>query len=241
MGVEPDRRQAHPYLGLSTHRGLRRVGRHGRKHQGDHRLLGWLGAGQRAVHRDLARGDCGFCERRNRGRDCALRVGAWGRYRKWPAARRSAGQHQLARTLLGVAVLMGVSLIATVTLLPKSPTPTRRESITEPIRALRHRALAITSIVGLLYNWGFFTLLGYSPFLMHLSPLRLGAVFCGLGVLVALFAVFVAPWLKAHFGTARSLYANFVLLAAVLAVIAIWPDRPAVVIVAVIVAGAFLG
>jgi MFS transporter, ACDE family, multidrug resistance protein len=106
---------------------------------------------------------------------------------------------------------------------------------------LRHRALATTSIVGLLYNWGFFTLLGYSPFLMHLTPLRLGAVFCGWGVLVALFAVFGAPWLKARFGTARSLYGNFVLLAADLAVIGIWPDKPRLVIVAVIVAGAFLG
>jgi predicted MFS family arabinose efflux permease len=141
----------------------------------------------------------------------------------------------------GVAVLMGISLIATVVLLPKSPPPARRESITEPIRALKHRALATTSIVGLLYNWGFFTLLGYSPFLMHLSPLRLGGVFCGWGVLVALFAVFAAPWLKARFGTARSLYGNFVLLAVDLAVIGIWPGKPTVVIVAVIVAGAFLG
>jgi ACDE family multidrug resistance protein len=141
----------------------------------------------------------------------------------------------------GVAVLMGISLVATVVLLPKSAPPARRESITEPIRALRHRALATTSIVGLLYNWGFFTLLGYSPFLMHLSPLRLGAVFCGWGVLVALFAVFAAPRLKARFGTARTLYGNFALLAADLAVIGIWPGHPTVVIVAVIVAGAFLG
>ncbi len=96
-------------------------------------------------------------------------------------------------------------------------------------------------MVGLLYNWGFFTLLGYSPFLMHLSPLRLGAVFCGWGVLVALFAVFAAPWLKARFGTPRTLYVTFALLAADLAVIGIWPGKPAVVIVAVIVAGAFLG
>jgi MFS family permease len=141
----------------------------------------------------------------------------------------------------GVAVLMGISLVATVVLLPRTPAPARRESVTEPIRALRHRALATTSVVGLLYNWGFFTLLGYSPFLMHLSPLRLGAVFCGWGVLVALFAVFAAPWLKARFGTPRSLYVNFVLLAIDLAVIGIWPGKPSVVIVAVIVAGAFLG
>jgi MFS family permease len=141
----------------------------------------------------------------------------------------------------GVAVLMGISLIATLVLLEKTPPPARRESITEPLKALRHRSLATTSVVGLLYNWGFFTLLGYSPFLMHLSPLRLGAVFCGWGVLVALFAVFGAPWLKARFGTPRTLYVTFALLAADLAVIGIWPGRPAVVIVAVIVAGAFLG
>jgi predicted MFS family arabinose efflux permease len=141
----------------------------------------------------------------------------------------------------GVAALMAFSLIATLVLLPKTPAPTRRQSITEPIKALRHRSLATTSVVGLLYNWGFFTLLGYSPFLMHLSPLRLGAVFFGWGVLVAVFAVFGAPWLKARFGTPRSLYGNFVLLAADLALIGIWPDNVALVITAVIVAGAFLG
>ena len=141
----------------------------------------------------------------------------------------------------GVAVLMGIALVATLVLLEKTPVPARRESITEPIKALRHRSLATTSIVGLLYNWGFFTLLGYSPFLMHLSPLRLGAVFCGWGVLVALFAVFGAPRLKARFGTPRTLYVNLSLLAADLAVIGIWPGLPGVVIVAVIVAGAFLG
>jgi MFS transporter, ACDE family, multidrug resistance protein len=141
----------------------------------------------------------------------------------------------------GVAVLMGIALVATLVLLEKTPVPARRESITEPIKALRHRSLATTSIVGLLYNWGFFTLLGYSPFLMHLSPLRLGAVFCGWGVLVALFAVFGAPRLKGRFGTPHTLYVNLTLLAADLAVIGIWPGRPGVVIVAVIVAGAFLG
>lgn len=141
----------------------------------------------------------------------------------------------------GVATLMGISLVATLVLLPKSATPARRESITEPIKALRHRSLAITSLVGLLYNWGFFTLLGYSPFLMHLSPLRLGAVFCAWGVLVAIFAVFCAPWLKKHLGTPRTLYINFVLIAADLAVIGTWPDNRTLVIVAVIVAGAFLG
>jgi ACDE family multidrug resistance protein len=61
----------------------------------------------------------------------------------------------------GVSVLMAIALIATLVLLPKTPKPDRRQSMTEPIKALRHRALATTSGVGLLYNWGFFTLLGW--------------------------------------------------------------------------------
>ena len=106
-----------------------------------------------------------------------------------------------------------------------TPKPERKERSREPLKALRHRSLATTSVVGLLYNWGFFTLLGYSPFLMQpISPQQLGLVFCGWGVLVAIFAVWGAPWLKARFGTARTLYGNFVLMAADLAVIAIWWD-----------------
>jgi ACDE family multidrug resistance protein len=142
----------------------------------------------------------------------------------------------------GVSVLMAVALVATIVLLPKTPKPQRRESITEPIKALRHRSLATTSVVGLLYNWGFFTLLGYSPFLMQpISPQQLGLVFCAWGVLVAVFAVWGAPWLKARFGTGRTLYGNFVLMAADLAVIALWHDSKPTVIVAVIVAGIFIG
>jgi predicted MFS family arabinose efflux permease len=142
----------------------------------------------------------------------------------------------------GVSALMALALLATVALLPPTARPERRESITEPIKALRHRALATTSLVGLLYNWGFFTLLGYSPFLMDLSsPQQLGLVFCAWGVLVACFAIWGAPWLKTRFGTGPTLYGNFGLMSLDLAVIGIWPDRPTVVIVAVIAAGVFCG
>lgn len=142
----------------------------------------------------------------------------------------------------GVSVLMAIALVATVVLLPQTPTPERKESIAEPLKALRHRSLATTSVVGLLYNWGFFTLLGYSPFLMQpISPQQLGLVFCAWGALVATFAVWGAPWLRARFGTARTLYGNFVLMAIDLAVIGVWPDSKTTVIAAVIIAGVFIG
>jgi len=141
----------------------------------------------------------------------------------------------------GVCVLMFIALIATIVLVPKTPPAERKTSIVEPIAALRHRALTITSLTGLLYNWCFFTILGYAPFLMGLSPLRLGAVFCGWGVLVAIFAIFGAPWFKARFGTPKTLYGSFTLMAVLSAVIGIWPDNKAAVIGATIASGIVIG
>jgi predicted MFS family arabinose efflux permease len=141
----------------------------------------------------------------------------------------------------GVCILMFIALLATIFLVPKTPAPPQKSSISEPIRALRHGPLAKTSVTGLLYNWGFFTILGYAPFLMHLSALKLGAVFCAWGVLVAIFAVFGAPALKNRYGTARTLISSLILIAVILGVIGVLPGDRWVVIVAVIASGALIG
>ena len=121
------------------------------------------------------------------------------------------------------------------------PRPDHRTSILEPLRALRHRGLALMSLTALCYNWAFFTVLGYAPFPMGLGAIELGLVFTGWGVLVAIFSVFGAPWLQARFGIARTLYLNLFLFALTVLVIAIWTTTPAVLIVCVIVAGVFIG
>lgn len=141
----------------------------------------------------------------------------------------------------GVTVLMSISLIATLVLVDRTPVPVRRTSITEPLRALRHRGLAIMSATALCYNWGFFTLLAFTPFPMHLGIHQLGYTFTGWGVLVAIFAVFLAPRLQRRFGTAPTLYVNFALLAADLIVIAVFTASQLTLVVAVIVSGAFVG
>jgi MFS family permease len=141
----------------------------------------------------------------------------------------------------GVTILMAISLTATFVFLDKTPEPPRRIGLSEPLRALRHRGLATVSVVALLYNWAFFTVLAYSPFPMNLGIHELGFVFTGWGVFVAVFAVLVAPRLQARFGTARTQYVNFFLMALDLLVIALWTGHKPVLIVAVIVSGAFIG
>ncbi len=141
----------------------------------------------------------------------------------------------------GVSVLMAIALVATVLFVPRTPRPVAPAPLSAPLKALRHRGLLTMGLTALLYNWGFFTMLGYVPFPMHLSIYQLGAVFFGWGVLVALFSVFVAPRLQRRFGTAPTLYVNLALFACVLAVIAAFTDQPTVLVVCVIVAGAMIG
>ncbi|MEW2450866.1 MFS transporter [Streptomyces parvulus] len=141
----------------------------------------------------------------------------------------------------GVAVLMAVALVATLAFVPDLPRPERRTSPIAPLRALRHRGLLTMGIMALLYNWGFFTMLGYAPYPMELDAHRLGLVFTAWGLLVAAFSVFFAPRLQARFGTAPVLYANLLGLGIVMTVIAAGVGSPATFVVAVIVSGAFIG
>jgi MFS family permease len=141
----------------------------------------------------------------------------------------------------GVSALMAIALVATLFLLPATPRPDHHTSLAAPLRALTHRGLLTMSITALLYNWGFFTMLGYAPFPMGLSITALGWVFFAWGILVAFFSVLGAPWLQRHFGTAASLYASLTLFAVDLAVMAISPTNQTLMIAAVVTAGIFIG
>ena len=141
----------------------------------------------------------------------------------------------------GVAALMAIALIATIVLVEPLPKPAHKTALSAPLRALKHRGLLTMSLTALCYNWAFFTVLGYAPFPMNLSPIKLGLVFTGWGIFVALFAVFGAPRLQASLGIAKTMYANLAAFAVVVLVIAIWTTDRAVLIPAVIISGIFIG
>jgi predicted MFS family arabinose efflux permease len=141
----------------------------------------------------------------------------------------------------GAAALMAIGFVAVAILLERTPKPERHESILEPIRALGHGGLRTMSITAVLYNFGFFTLLAYTPFPLHLDAHGLGYVFAGWGVLVAITSVFLAPRLSARFGTLKTMYVVLVLIAADLLVMGLATGSQLTLIVMVVVAGAFLG
>jgi MFS family permease len=141
----------------------------------------------------------------------------------------------------GVAALMAIALVATVVLLDPPPKPAHPTSLTAPLKALRHRSLLTMSLTAVLYNWGFFTMLGYAPYPMELDAIQLGFVFFGWGLLVAFFAVIGAPRLQARFGTAPSLYGALGFFAVLLLLIGLFTDVRWALIVCVIASGIVVG
>jgi len=141
----------------------------------------------------------------------------------------------------GVAVLMTVALLATTFMLPSPPPSRTRTSLADPIRALRHKSLLVIALTALFYNVGFFTLLAFAPFPLDMGASQVGWIFFGWGILLAFTSVVGAPWLEARIGLLPSIVGALVLFAADLAMMALWTDSRTVLIVGIVVAGAFLG
>ncbi|MGO2810230.1 MAG: MFS transporter [Brevibacterium aurantiacum] len=157
----------------------------------------------------------------------------------------------------GTAVLMAIGFIAIVILLPGGKTDTGIKTAPEPIklsatfRALARPGVLVLGIAALLYNFGFFILLAYSPFPVEAAAAKagiedfgamgLGYVFFGWGMCVAITSVFGAPLLAKRIGRRRSLVVALIALAVLLAVMGFLVESFVGIIVCVIVAGLILG
>ncbi|ASK61820.1 MFS transporter [Virgibacillus phasianinus] len=144
----------------------------------------------------------------------------------------------------GVATLMVIAFIGLSILMPKGQKMSvskKKTSLLDPFRALKHRSLLVFGIAAALYNFGFFTLLAFAPFVLGLDEHGLGFVFLGWGLLLAVTSVFMAPKLQQRFGTIKSMCVMLILFALVLLAMGIWTSTQWLVITAVIVAGALLG
>lgn len=152
------------------------------------------------------------------------------------------GGWQWRAPFFGTATLMAIAFIALVVLLPATPVPAKKTRLRDPLLALGHKGLRTTAGSALFYNYGFFTILAYTPFVLHMNAYGIGAVFFGWGVAVAVFSVFVAPVVQRNLGVTNSLMLSLGILVLLLVGMALAAGHsvPAVVVL-VIAAGAALG
>jgi MFS transporter, ACDE family, multidrug resistance protein len=141
----------------------------------------------------------------------------------------------------GVSVLMAIALVVTAFLLPATPRPQRATTLADPFRALRHPGLLGVAVTALLYNFGFFSLLAFTPFPLDMNAHQIGLIFFGWGLALAFTSVVVAPRLQHRFGTIRVLVYNLIAFSAVLVIMALGTDHKSVLAACVVVAGLFIG
>ncbi|MFI6990951.1 MFS transporter [Nonomuraea wenchangensis] len=130
-----------------------------------------------------------------------------------PLAGALLGDWNWRAPFFGTATLMAVGLVLILTLLKATPKPATKTALSAPIRALAHGGLSTTAFTALFYNFAFFTILAFTPFILGMSAYGIGAVFFGWGVCVALASVFGAPRLQRRIGSVSVLHLALALLA----------------------------
>ncbi|MGV9255433.1 MFS transporter [Streptomyces sp. NPDC003697] len=139
----------------------------------------------------------------------------------------------------GTAFLMAVGFLCITAFLREQPKPARKTSLLDPVKALGHGGLASAAVSAFFYNYTFFTVLAFTPFVLNMSPYKSGGVFFAWGVLLAVFSVIVAPRLQERFGSLKVLGGSLVLLAADVVVLG-YGDHT-IAVVCTILSGAFIG
>lgn len=142
----------------------------------------------------------------------------------------------------GVATLMFLGFIALAFLLPEAEKPKTKVGFWEGVKALSNHKLRSVGLIALLYNFGFFTLLAYAPFLLvGYSELEVGFVFFGWGVLLAIASIFVAPALEKKFTTYRTILVAFIFFIICLALLGAGASFQVLVPISIVLSGFFQG
>lgn len=143
----------------------------------------------------------------------------------------------------GVSILMLISFLS-ISIMFKEPKDSTKEKIDffAGAKAMKNHKLRSIGLIALLYNFGFFTLLAYAPFLMpNFSEMEIGITFFGWGILLAISSIFLATRFERKIGTFYTLMIGFIGFVICLLLMGINADQPTLVAAALIVAGFFQG
>jgi len=156
-----------------------------------------------------------------------------------PLLGAALGAHSWRYPFFGTASLMAIGFIAIMLFLPELPKPQQKTSLTAPIRALTHQGLMTAAVSAFFYNFAFFTILAFTPFVLHMSAHGVGLIFFGWGILLASFSVLIAPKLQARFGAIQILVGCMFCIACLLLIMGV--SSPSTIAMCVVISGAVSG
>lgn len=146
----------------------------------------------------------------------------------------------LFTTTAGASALMVVAF-ALVVLTVDEPEAEHRQGLRDVLGTYRHPGVLTNAAVGLLYTFGFFTLLAYTPLVLGLGAFQIGLVFFGWGLFVVVGSAVLSSRLNGLFGTPEVTVGALVAFAATLCLMWLSNGDTAALAALVVVGGLFCG
>jgi len=137
------------------------------------------------------------------------------------------------------AALAAVGLLITIFTVESPAEKERDQSVRDVLGALRHPAVLGNALVGLLYTFGFFVVLAYTPLTLEIGAVGLGLVFFGWGAMLAIGSVAVSNRLVSRYGAVTTIAGTLAGFAVVLAAMGV--AGPTARLALVVVSGLFCG
>ncbi|GGM54110.1 MFS transporter [Halarchaeum rubridurum] len=137
------------------------------------------------------------------------------------------------------SALAAVGLLITIFTVESPEGEEHDQSVRDVLGALRHPAVLGNALVGLLYTFGFFVVLAYTPLTLDIGAIGLGLVFFGWGAMLALGSVAVSSRLVSRYGAVTTIggtLAGFIVVLAAMGV-----AGPTARLALVVVSGLFCG
>lgn len=124
----------------------------------------------------------------------------------------------------GTATLMAIGFIVTMAFVSEPENREKRRTPVEIIEALRDGGVRTNSLIALGYNFGFFTILAYTPLtLAGLTTIELGITYFLWGILVAFSSVILVPRLIRKIDRFRLLEMNLLIFSILFIVMGAFP------------------
>ncbi|GAA0301137.1 MFS transporter [Halarchaeum salinum] len=137
------------------------------------------------------------------------------------------------------AALAAIGLLITIFTVESPEGEEHDQSVRDVLGALRHPAVLGNALVGMLYTFGFFVVLAYTPLTLTLDAVGLGLVFFGWGAMLAVGSVVVSNRLVSRYGSVTTIAGTLVGFAVVLAAMGV--AGPTARLALVVLSGLFCG
>lgn len=143
---------------------------------------------------------------------------------------------------IGTSILIFIAFILVLTIVkqPGSSRPRKAAGFKDIIQLYKCKPFTQGALSGMLYYYGFFTVLAYTPLILPISALQIGFVFFGWGLCLAYGSAILAHKLEMKYPPKQVLHISLIIFAVILALLVV-TDNTALRIILVMASGLVSG